>query len=61
MLIKKLWDHAIEVKKGFVPKNRKIYLLSKEERREICKFIKKQLKKEYIRPSKLFKWHLCSL
>ena len=30
-----------------------IYLLSKEKKEEICKFIDKQLRKRYIRPSKL--------
>ena len=37
----------------FVPRKRKIYLLLREERREIYKFIKEQLRKEYIRPLKL--------
>ena len=32
----------------------KIYLLLREERGEIHKFIKEQLRREYIRPSKLF-------
>ena len=30
-----------------------MYLLSKEEREEIHEFMAKQLRKEYIRPSKL--------
>ena len=29
-----------------------MYLLSREEREEVCEFINKQLRKEYIRPSK---------
>ena len=29
-----------------------MYLLSRKERGEVCKFIKEQLKKEYIRLSK---------
>ena len=53
MPVKKVWDHVIEVKKGFVPRKRNIYLLSREERREVYEFIKEQLKKEYIRLSKL--------
>jgi len=40
MLTKKSWDHAIEMKKGFVLRKRKVYLLSREERGEVCKFIK---------------------
>ena len=39
MLIKKVWDYVIEVKEGFVLRKRKVYLLSREEREEICKFI----------------------
>jgi len=53
MLTKKIWDHVIEVKKGFVLRKGKMYLLSREEREEICKFIEEQLRKEYIRLLKL--------
>jgi len=53
MLIKKLWDHVIETKKVFVPKKRKMYLLLREEREEMHQFIIKQLRKGYIRSSKL--------
>ena len=41
----------IKVKKEFVPKKEKMYLLSREEKRVVCKFIKEQLRKGYIRPS----------
>ena len=53
MLTKKIWDHVIKVKKGFVLRKGKVYLLSREEREEICKFIEEQLRKEYIRLLKL--------
>jgi len=53
MLTKKVWDHVIKVKKGFVLRKEKMYLLSREEREEICKFIEEQLRKEYIRLLKL--------
>ena len=36
-----------------MPRKRKVYLLSKEEREEMCKFIDKQLRKGYIKLSKL--------
>jgi len=36
-----------------VPKKRKVYLLLREERKEVYEFIKEQLRKEYIRLSKL--------
>ena len=39
MLIKNMWDHIIEAKKGFVPRKKKIYLLSREERVKVCEFI----------------------
>ena len=31
-----------------------MYLLLREERKKVCEFIQKQLRKRYIRPSKLF-------
>jgi len=52
MPTRKLWDHAIDVKKGFVLRKRRVYPLSREEREEVCKFILEQLRKGYIRLSK---------
>ena len=52
MLTRKLWDHAIDVKEGFVPRKGKVYPLSREEREEVREFVKEQLRKGYIRPSK---------
>jgi len=43
-----IWDYAIDMKKGFVPRKRKMYLLLREEREEVREFIQKQLRKEYI-------------
>jgi len=42
----------IDVKKGFIPRKGKVYLLSREEREEISEFVKKQLQKGYIWPLK---------
>jgi len=53
MPVKKAWDHVIEMKEEFVPRKKKMYLLSKEERGEIHEFIEEQLRKGYIKPSKL--------
>ena len=53
MLMGKVQNYTIELKKEFVPKKEKIYLFLREERGEVCKFIQEQLKKKYIRPSKL--------
>jgi len=52
MPTRKIWNHAIKVKEGFVLRKGKVYLLSREEREEVCKFIQEQLRKGYIRPSK---------
>jgi len=49
MPIRKLWDYAIDMKEGFVQRKGKVYLLSREEREEVYKFISEQLKKKYIR------------
>ena len=48
MPTRKVWDHAIEMKEGFVPWKRKVYPLSREERKEVREFIKGQLQKGYI-------------
>ena len=52
MPTRKLWDHVIELKEGFVLRKRKMYLLSREEREEVREFIREQLRKGYIRLSK---------
>jgi len=52
MPMRKLWDHTIEVKKEFIPRKGKVYLLSREKRKEVHKFIKEQLRRRYIKPSK---------
>jgi len=41
MLTRKVWDHVIDVKEGFVWRKEKVYPLSREEREEMRKFIKK--------------------
>jgi len=53
MPMRKLWDHAIDVKEGFIPRKGKVYPLSREEREEVREFVKEQLQKGYIWPSKL--------
>ena len=42
----------IDIKEGFVPKKGKVYPLSREVREKVREFIKEQLQKGYIRPSK---------
>jgi len=53
MPTRKLWDHTIDVRKGFVPQKEKVYPLSREEREEVREFVKEQLRKGYIWLSKL--------
>ena len=52
MPTRKIWDHAIDLREGFVLKKGKIYPLSRVEREEVQEFVKDQLRKGYIRPSK---------
>jgi len=40
MLTRKVWDYAIDVKEGFMPRKGKVYSLSREEREEVREFIK---------------------
>ena len=49
---RKAWDHAIDLREGFVLKKGKVYLLLRVEREEVQEFVKDQLRKGYIRPSK---------
>jgi len=52
MPMRKQWDHAIDLKEGFMLRKGKVYPLSREEREEVREFVKEQLRKGYIRPSK---------
>ena len=52
ILTRKAWDHAIDLREGFVLKKEKIYPLSRVEREEVQEFVKDQLRKGDIRPSK---------
>ena len=47
-----IWDHKIELKYRFQPKSFKVYNLTPEEQKELDAFLKENLKKGYIRPSK---------
>ena len=50
MPTRKIWDHAIDMKEGFMLRKGRVYLLSRKERKEMCKFISER--REYIRSSK---------
>jgi len=53
IITRKIWTYTIKIKEGFVPRKGKVYPLLKEEREETQEFIKEQLRKGYIRLSKL--------
>jgi len=46
--VRKIWDHAIELKERFTPRKGRVYLLSREEREEVQTFVEDQLRKGYI-------------
>ena len=52
MPTRKLWDHTIDMKEGFMPQKGKVYPLLRKEREEVREFVKEQLRKGYIWPSK---------
>ena len=52
MLMRKLWDHVIEMKEEFMLRKGKVYPLSREEREEVREFMKEKLRKGYIWLSK---------
>jgi len=53
MPTRKSWDYTIDIKEEFVLRKRKVHPLSRKEKEEWHKFIVEQLRKEYIRSSKL--------
>jgi len=48
MPVHKTWDHAIDLQEEFVPRNGRIYPLSRIEREEVQVFVDSQLKKGYM-------------
>ena len=52
MLVRKVWDHAIDLKEEFKASKAKVYPLSRNKRDEVQKFVNEHLKKGYIRPTK---------
>ena len=49
---RKTWDHAIDLKPDFIPRDCKIYPMTPEEQGKLEEFINENLNKGYIRPSK---------
>jgi len=52
MPTRKIWDYTIDLKETFKLQKGRIYPFSKDERKEVQKFVDDQLRKGYIRPSK---------
>ena len=52
MLVRKPWDHVINLRKDFIPRKKRVYLMLRKEKKEMREFVEEQLRKEYIRPSK---------
>jgi len=48
MPTQKIWNHVIDMKKGFMLKKGKVYPLLRVEREEVREFIQEQLRKGYI-------------
>jgi hypothetical protein len=46
------WDHAIDLKPDFIPKDCKVYPLTPVEQTKLDEFLEENLRKGYIRPSK---------
>ena len=46
------WDHVIDLKSDFIPKDCKVYPLSPLEQNKLDEFLEENLSKGYIRPSK---------
>ena len=52
MLVRKVWDHAIDLRDDFKASKARVYPLSRNKKEEVQKFVNEHLKKGYIRPSK---------
>jgi len=50
MLIRNIWDHAIDLKETFKLQKGRIYPLSENEKEKVQNFAEDQLRKGYIRP-----------
>jgi len=52
ILVRKVWDHAIDLNDNFKVSKARVYPLSRNEKKKVQKFVNKHLKKGYIRPFK---------
>jgi len=61
ILVRKPWDHAINLREDFVPRKERTYLMSREEKEVVREFVEEQLRKGYIRPQSHPRLHQYSL
>ena len=50
--VKRIWDHEIKMKEGFLPKSAKVYPLSPSDREAVNEWLDEHLAKGYIQESK---------
>jgi len=50
--VRKVWDHAIDLKEDFKASKAKVYPLLRNKRDEVQQFVNEHLRKGYIRPTK---------
>ena len=53
MPVRKPQNHAINLRENFVPRKERTYLMLRKEKEEMREFVEEQLRKGYIRLSKL--------
>jgi len=53
MPVRKPWDHIINLREDFVPRKKRTYLMLREKKKKVREFVEEQLRKGYVRPSKL--------
>ena len=53
ILVRKVWDHTIDLNNNFKVSKARVYPLSRNKKEEVQKFIDEHFKKGYIRLSKL--------
>jgi len=51
--VRKSWNHAINLRKDFIPKKERTYLILREKKEKVRELMEKQSRKGYIRSSKL--------
>jgi len=61
MLLRKPWDHGIDLKEGFLPKKGRLIPLSVDEQKEVESFLDDQLEKDIFSLLLVSRHHRSSL